>query len=150
MVEIHLCEDHAKEKGVFLNQTFSADDLFSNFSEALNGPSIAEEISKLVCPTCGMTYADFSKSGRLGCSECYQSFRSALLPLIKRVQRSATHKGKRPVSSVKKVRRPTVLQKLQKKMEQCIADENFEEAAKIRDEIKELQKRKKSTKKNGS
>ncbi len=150
MVEIHLCEDHAKEKGVAFNQPFSTADLFSQFSEILNEPGLIQESSQMVCSMCKMTYTEFSKTGRLGCPQCYESFKRALLPLIKRVQRSVVHSGKRPMLGREKKKPQAELEKLEKQLEQCVETENFERAAQIRDEIKKLEKKRKSSKKNGS
>jgi protein arginine kinase activator len=150
VVEMHLCETCAKEKGTDFTQPFSAADLFQNFSYVLNEPGFIQKSSQIVCSNCGMTYADFSKSGRLGCGECYENFKKALLPLIKRVQRSVVHKGKRPVPGNEKGKAQLQVQRLQKQLENCIETENFEQAAKIRDEIKKLESRKKPLKKDGS
>lgn len=150
IIEMHLCETCAKEKGTDFTQPFSAADLFQTFSNVLNEPGLVQQSSQMVCSACGMTYADFSKSGRLGCEKCYESFKKVLLPLIKRVQRSVLHQGKRPAAGAERGKAQLQIQRLQKQLEQCIETENFEQAAKIRDEIKKLESKKRSSKKNGS
>lgn len=142
IMEIHLCEEHAKEKGGFFNQPFSAADFFSAFSDVLNEPTFIREGAQMVCPECQMTYADFAKSGRLGCAKCYDSFKEALLPLIKRVQRATGHQGKRPFPVSEKGKKQLKIQGLQRELELCINAEDFERAAKLRDEIKKLEKKK--------
>jgi protein arginine kinase activator len=147
VVEMHLCEACAKEKGTDLSQPFSAADFFSSFSDVLNEPGFAESARQMVCPVCGMSYADFSKSGRLGCEKCYEHFKKTLLPLIKRVQRSVVHQGKRPLPSDAKGRTQLQIQRLQKQLEHCIETEDFEQAAQIRDEIKQIESKKKTLEK---
>ena len=106
------------------------------------------------CPECGMTYEEFGKSGRLGCAYCYDSFTKLLTPLIKRVQRSLQHVGKRPqnVSAAPAAAAATPAQPdlkiLQDRLKKSIQSEAFEEAAKIRDEIRQMEEKQKKPKKN--
>jgi len=143
LTEIHLCEEHAKEKGTDFPNPFSSTDLFSSFFEVLNDPSVASKGTHTVCPSCGTSYLDFSKLGRLGCADCYESFKNGLIPLIKRVQRSLIHQGKRPGQTAAKGRGQTVLQKLQKQLQTAIETEDYETAARLRDEIKKTVLKKK-------
>ena len=78
--------------------------------------------------------------GRLGCSECYETFKSQLAPLLKRIHGADRHVGKVPITIGKTVRDTRTLQEFKIKMEKAIQDEQFEEAAKLRDQIKELEK----------
>jgi len=140
MVELHLCEEHAKAKGADITQPFSSADFFSSLTDILSPLDALQKTSDLACANCGMTYADFSKSGRLGCEKCYESFTKLLLPLIKRVQRSTTHLGKRPpLPGDEKGKNRALLYKLQKQLAQAVEKESYEEAARLRDEIKQLE-----------
>jgi protein arginine kinase activator len=140
MMELHLCEEHAKVKGMDLTQPFSSADIFSGLTDILSPFTEAQRPTELVCSNCGMNYSDFSKGGRLGCEKCYESFRKVLLPLIKRVQRSLTHLGKRPpIPGDEKGKVRARLYKLQKQLAQAVENESYEEAARLRDEIKKLE-----------
>ena len=86
-----------------------------------------------------MSYGDFVKSGRLGCEKCYDAFKKILMPLIKRVQRNVLHLGKRPLPGDEKGKVRAQLYQLQRRLAQAVENENFEDAARLRDEIKQLE-----------
>ena len=147
MVELHLCEEHAAEKGAESGQTFSVSDFLSGFADFFSDTQMMKETAQKTCPTCGMSFEDFSKSGRLGCGNCYESFKASLLPLIKKVQRSTQHVGKTPLLTDKSGKIRVKIQQLQNQLRQAVEREDYEEAAKIRDEIK---KRENPSKEKGS
>ncbi len=135
--KVDLCEECAKQKGVNDPAGFSLADLLlglgasQEIEQAAGGPD-------LKCPKCGFTQADFKKSGRLGCADCYSTFAEGLEGLLKTM-----HKGTRHVGKV-----PQVLQQsrdlaerrkvLQKKLNKAVEDENFEQAALLRDELRQI------------
>jgi protein arginine kinase activator len=136
MQKVDLCEECASHKGVNDPAGFSLADL-------LLGLGASQEIDQttgadLKCPKCGFTQADFKKAGRLGCADCYATFAEGLEGLLKTM-----HKGTKHVGKV-----PTVLQQgrdlserfkvLQKKLSKAVEDENFEQAALLRDEIRQV------------
>jgi protein arginine kinase activator len=88
------------------------------------------------CANCGFTQADFKKAGRFGCSECYSTFAEGLEPLLKTMHKGTRHIGKTPHAFQKSRDLAEKLKSLQKKLEKAVADEDFEEAAQVRDEIK--------------
>src|SRR5258705_2924303 len=103
--EYHVCEKCAEEKGyhVPLAKTkFSVGDLLAGMVEQ---PGSAEEsrVGRVQCPKCGLVYSNFKETGRLGCSECYPTFRSQLRPLLRRVHGSTKHVGKTPVRDAARV-----------------------------------------------
>ncbi|MBI3999887.1 MAG: UvrB/UvrC motif-containing protein [Candidatus Omnitrophica bacterium] len=107
-----------------------------------------ERMSKLACKDCGMTYEEFGRTGRLGCANCYQVFEKLLIPLIKRVQRDVRHVGKVPSKASTEVKKTLELRELQDRLRKSIQSETFEEAAKIRDQIQQLEEKlKKGSKK---
>ena len=91
------------------------------------------------CPHCGMAFSEFEKSGMLGCAECYQAFRAQLTPLITKVQGRAQHAGRRPRLSAEEQERQQKIEALRTQMEAAVAVENFEEAARLRDEIRAME-----------
>jgi protein arginine kinase activator len=96
---------------------------------------------ELKCPSCGFTQADFKKSGRLGCSECYNTFSEPLASLLKSMHKGTRHTGKVPHVLQKTRDLSDKLKTLQKKLDKAIASENFEDAAGLRDEIKVLKEK---------
>lgn len=133
MKEVHLCEEHAKAQGVDLNSPISITDILMG----LSGPqkNIAGELS-LACPRCGMARDEFRKTGRLGCPDCYKTFMAELAVAIKAMHHSAQHLGKIPSREGVQTRVKSKIARLQKDLEAAIAREDFEAAAKLRDQIK--------------
>jgi protein arginine kinase activator len=89
------------------------------------------------CPRCGFTQADFKKAGRLGCPDCYKTFSDALEGLLKTMHKGTRHVGKVPESLRQSRDLADRLKTLQKKLAKAIEAEDFEEAAILRDEIKQ-------------
>lgn len=134
--KVDLCEACSKEKGANDPSSFALADL-------LLGLGASQEIQPaggedLKCPNCGFTQADFKKSGRLGCSECYQTFSEGLESLLKTMHRGTRHTGKAPQSLVQTRALADKLKSLNKSLEKAVAEEDFERAAKLRDEIRVL------------
>ncbi|HNV85588.1 MAG TPA: UvrB/UvrC motif-containing protein [Candidatus Omnitrophota bacterium] len=138
ILELHLCENCANEKDGGLKMQFSFNDLLTGLSDFSSlKTSEKKEIAK--CSSCGLTYEEFSKTGRLGCADCYQSFGKILFPLIKRVQKGTQHVGKRPAAVQTSLGLQTDLRTLRDKLRKSILAEEFEEAARIRDQIKQVE-----------
>lgn len=140
MQKVDLCEECAKNKGVNDQTGFSLADLLLGLGasqELEQSPGGAD--SK--CPKCGFTHADFKKSGRLGCSECYITFAEGLSGLLKTMHKGTRHVGKAPENLRTRRDLTTQLQSLQKKLNKAIETEDFEQAAQLRDEIKQLNSR---------
>ncbi|MBU1091210.1 MAG: UvrB/UvrC motif-containing protein [Candidatus Omnitrophica bacterium] len=144
MNELHLCEECARQKSAQMEQKFGLSDLLAGM---VDFDKVAKEAESIVpkCPNCGLTYTDFKKIGRLGCGECYGAFKKYLAPLLKRIHGSSQHIGKAPAVKATgrafKKKQPD-LQELRNKLQKAIETEAFEEAAKIRDQIKELERKK--------
>jgi protein arginine kinase activator len=136
MQKVDLCEECAKHKGVNDPAGFSLADL-------LLGLGASQEIEQsaggveLKCPKCGFTQADFKKAGRLGCSECYVTFADGLEGLLKTMHKGTRHVGKVPQAFQQNRDISDRLKTLQKKLAKAVEDENFEQAALLRDEIKQ-------------
>lgn len=150
MTELHLCEVCANQKGTQVESHFGLADLLSGLAD-FNKPAEAEAggepaVAKS-CPTCGMTYEDFRKVGRLGCADCYGAFKRSLGSLLKRIHGSPIHLGKAPARLVKPAKSKTELQELKRKLEQAIDGEAFEEAARLRDAIRRFEQEARQQKK---
>lgn len=140
MSELHLCERCAREKSAQMEQHFGLSDLLAGLAD-FSSPLEAQAAAKSKCPNCGLTYDDFKKIGRLGCSECYSAFKEFLIPLLKRIHGSTQHLGKAPLKTAKVPRAISQLEDLKAKLQKTIQNEEFEEAAKLRDKIRELEKK---------
>lgn len=90
------------------------------------------------CGTCGYSEREFEKTGRLGCAQCYETFGKYLHPLLRRMHRGDKHVGKTPGSEAREVVQRNRLRYLEGEMESAIRRERFEEAAQMRDQIREL------------
>jgi protein arginine kinase activator len=136
MQKVNLCEACSKEKGVEDPKNFALADL-------LLGIGAAEEIEKggpsQKCPVCGFSQADFKKTGRLGCSECYVTFAEGLMSLLKAMHKGTEHVGKLPHRAQRSIALSHRMRALAENLQKAVADENYETAASLRDQIKQLE-----------
>ena len=133
--KVDLCEECAKQKGVNDPAGFSLADLLLGLGAAqeldqAGGPAVK-------CPKCGFTQADFKKAGRLGCAMCYTAFAEGLEGLLKTMHKGVRHTGKVPLALRRNRDLSERIKTLQRKLEKAIAEEDFELAATLRDEIKQ-------------
>ena len=138
--ELHLCEECARRKSVQMEQQFGLADLLAGLAE-FGQPKETAEAAGLKCPNCGLSYQDFKRIGHLGCGECYSSFRKYLLPLLKKIHGSTQHLGKSPYRVVPRAGKKVGLAELRARITKAIEKEEFEEAARLRDKIRELEKK---------
>jgi len=141
ITELHLCEECAQKKGAQMESHFGLSDLLAGLADLGTQFNKTKTDIKLKCPKCGLTYEDFKKVGRLGCGECYTAFKEALVPLLKRIHGSTQHCGKSPKKIARIVKAKNELEVLKEKLQKSIQKEDFEEAAKLRDKIRELEKK---------
>ncbi len=140
MTELHLCETCANQKGAQVESHFGLADLLAGLADFSKGQDVEPESSSKSCANCGMSYDDFRKVGRLGCSECYGTFRRSLSGLLKRIHGSTHHMGKTPSRLVKPSRAKSELAELKRRLERSIEIEEFEQAARLRDQIREIER----------
>lgn len=91
------------------------------------------------CPCCGSTWADITDMGTAGCAECYQVFRKQLTEIIDKVHEKTTYKGRIPIVASPKMQREMRIEQARAQLAEAIAQENFEQAAVLRDYIRELE-----------
>ena len=133
MQKVDLCEECAKNKGVNDPTGFSLADLLLGLGASQELEQGATEVK---CPHCGFTQADFKKAGRLGCAECYVTFKDGLEGLLKTMHKGTRHVGKVPQTFQQTRDLAEKLKGLQRKLDKAVAEENYEQAALVRDEIK--------------
>ncbi len=136
MQKVNLCEGCSKEKGVTDPTGFALADL-------LLGIGASQEMEKtssgVRCPACGFSQADFKKTGRLGCSNCYEVFAEGLEPMLKNMHKGTEHKGKVPPRLLKIKQREEDMKKLQRDLRKAVTEERYEAAADLRDKIKQFE-----------
>lgn len=139
--ERHLCEDCAEKEGVIIKQKHhTTNEILQQFIKQKVGAAIGIELESVSCPHCGTTLKDFQNNGQLGCPHDYTVFREALLPLIERAHEGATHHvGKVPPTVEPVVRKQTGLVRLRRELQEAVEQENYERAARVRDEIRALE-----------
>ena len=149
MNELHLCEECAQQKSSAMEQQFGLSDLLAGMVDFEKSSTSNKEEETIIakCPSCGLTYTDFKKIGRLGCGECYNVFRKHLAPLLKRIHGSNQHIGKSPLkakTTTKVYKKKADVEELKSQLQQAIQKEAFEEAARLRDQIKKISEEQKS------
>ncbi len=97
-----------------------------------------ETIPEIVCNNCGMTYRQFKEKGRLGCPECYAAFRHELEPMLQQIHGRLYHAGRQVLTSERAQRQRSRQEELTRQMNQAVAMEDFETAARLRDMLKEI------------
>lgn len=99
-----------------------------------------ERSGRLSCPECGMTLDTFREKGELGCPDCYEAFREQLRPLFEKTQEGTAHRGKNPADKEKPQDsgEPPELKALKEKLNALVTEEKYEEAARVRDQIRDL------------
>ncbi|MBP3038115.1 UvrB/UvrC motif-containing protein [Bacillaceae bacterium Marseille-Q3522] len=149
--EIHLCEKCANENSelFILNSSsgFSIHNLLAGLLNADIGFSEAKKSTfpreaMLRCDHCSMTYQQFVKLSRFGCSHCYESFREQLIPILRRLHSgNSLHHGKIPQRTGGNIHTRKKLEDRKKELKDLVTKEEFEKAASVRDEIRALEKK---------
>ena len=148
--EVHLCEECSRQKGISYKANISVQELFSHLSTQKTGkqtpdasPAEGEELQAdlqaMTCPACGISFGEFRSTGRLGCPEDYRHFKQGLTQLLEKIHGAAQHVGKAPGE----VREPPAgsdkIKKLRQELDQAIQQEEYEQAAQLRDSIQNLE-----------
>jgi len=138
---LHMCAQCAREKGVSNPASgVPIEQIVAGSEEAAPIPDEEKAAHQdVVCSGCGMSYQTFRDEGKLGCGQCYESFEELLLPLLERIQRDTRHVGKVPKRSAASLKIESDIQTLRDDLSHAIAREDFEQAARLRDEIRDLE-----------
>lgn len=155
--EQHLCDECALEYTSFQSGTVSSSKevtlgsllstILGNYYNPESG-NTKKEIKELRCKECGNSYSEFTKKGRFGCSECYNSFQSLLSKSLSNLHGANVHVGKKPIGFVSKTQKLvdelSELDKLAIRLQDAIEKEEFEEAVKLRDKIRFIKEEEKN------
>jgi protein arginine kinase activator len=131
--EVHLCEDCAK-KYLYEPQAKAGKPGGDSHPET-EDPEQADK----QCETCGIKFVEFRNLGRLGCPHDYDAFKDELLPLLENVHNDTRHAGKSPRRLPRAKGTQVELAQLRRKLQQLVTEEKYEDAARVRDRIKELE-----------
>ncbi|TYQ16636.1 UNVERIFIED_CONTAM: protein arginine kinase activator [Acetivibrio alkalicellulosi] len=138
-IVIYLCDQCAKDEGKFsIGSPLSINDFFSGIMGVPYMASVHQQ-SDLVCNTCNTSYEEFKKTGKIGCADCYKVYGEKLLPLLKRLHGNVQYNGKIPEKIYSQVKVSREISKLKEQLELCIKNEQYEKAATIRDQIKNME-----------
>jgi protein arginine kinase activator len=134
--ELHLCEECAQK---YLYEP----------SQKQPGPKEATAISSdeseepavlnRECEVCGIKFVDFRNTGRLGCPHDYEEFREELTPLLENIHGETRHCGKTPRRLPQSKQTQSELIQLRKQLLHAVNKEAYEEAARLRDRIRQLE-----------
>ena len=150
MTEFHLCQECSFNM-VNMEMPIPLENIFKGILESVQsmggiqatiGQSPRPAVRKAPgpCTVCGLSYEQFKSTGKLGCEACYQAFPKEIVALFKNVQGgSSHHEGKFPKRFGSQMRHQREVDKLRTALKLAIDDENFEEAASIRDQIRSLE-----------
>ncbi len=153
--EEYLCEECAMSSNSFQDAIPNLGGLLSSILGNYFGEQIEleeKETKEISCSTCGMTSSEFMKIKKVGCMNCYKVFGETLEKSIKKIQGTTKHKGKRPKTVVAELEKTlesiSKVERLEILLQQAIEKEEFEEAARLRDEIRALRKETKEEQKD--
>ena len=144
--EQHLCAMCCQKQKQALTMAGMSTLLLSLLKGATNAP--AETVHRR-CDNCGQTYEAFQKTGMLGCPKCYDVFREQLTALLGRIHGKTAHVGRVPAKAADHVSMLRRLETLRRDMDKAVALEDFELAAKLRDEIRAMQPAREEAPSNG-
>ena len=142
---LNLCKDCAEKRGFhspFEHMPFPLAELVTGMVGSTRSSSSTKGSKRtpksLRCPACGMSFEDFGKSGRLGCGKCYLTFRNEMTELLRKVHGSPKHRGKGSMEPGELMQPVKEERRLRDELKRAIDDEDFEKAASIRDQIRDL------------
>ncbi len=135
--ELRLCDECAAKLGYDQLSILAGGLLGSLFGTELteNHPGPAGR-----CPGCGVSFEEIARTGRVGCAKCYERFADRLTPTIEQIHGRASYAGERPRKKAPAEKPADPRQALQKKLDEAVKAQEFEEAARLRDEIRKLER----------
>lgn len=140
-MEMYLCEVCASEKNLGFSIPMDVSNFFHGFTgiPAEFAYTKGERQQDDVCKGCGMSYDEFRKTGKMGCSKCYDVYGRRMGPLLKRIHGSVAHTGKAPKKIAHTAQLSSELGKLKRELEAAVQREDYEKAAVLRDKIRDIE-----------
>ena len=117
------------------------EDCYRNLDNVLEQMAANGDFVDTPCPDCKTSFSTIRATGKFGCPTCYTHFKDKAASVISNIHGGAVHVGKRPAKPAKAEENPAVqqLDNLRTQLQRCIANQEFEQAALIRDKIRELE-----------
>ncbi len=147
--EHHLCSECAAEMGytnVFDSFSHSFADDFNSLFGSFFENALPARTQATRCETCGASYNDITRTGMMGCADCYKVFADQIMPTIRRIHGNTTHCGKnspaskaQPAEKAPAQNTKSELDVLKEKLDSAIKNQEFEQAAELRDKIREME-----------
>ena len=153
ITEMHLCRECAKNEGLmqdngsattgFMSPGGIFEDYFGKapfsalFGNNLPGKTLS--VKQRVCPGCGLSESELRSGGKLGCEQCYSTFEDIVELMLKKMHLSSEYKGKTPEGTPEGMSLAGKIEKLRSDMQAAVEKQEYEEAAKIRDAIRQLE-----------
>jgi protein arginine kinase activator len=137
---LHLCQRCAADRGIETTVSTPLKNMIADYLPAVQAQAVAAQVDSIRCAFCSMSLADFRESGRLGCASCYSTFDQSLRALLRRVHGNAKHAG-RPYDAPPPdlLHAVTALGELRERLRRAISQEEFEQAAQLRDQIRGME-----------
>ncbi len=140
VTERNLCGYCAAKEGYSKLSSGGLADMLASMLGDISGMALSDNAVR--CPVCGASFSDIAETGKVGCADCYKTFYSELLPYLKRVHGSVKHAGKIPNSAPLAVKpKEETADTLRMELNRLVSEEKFEEAAVVRDKIKQLEEK---------
>ncbi len=141
--ELWLCHECAARHSPYQKKmgTMSLDALLAGILSQSKEEAAARPGSPatdLSCPSCGMPYDSYRSTLLLGCSECYEAFEKMLVPDLRKFHGATVHRGRVPESTPETFEAQRDPSELKRRLQEAVDSENFELAAKLRDELKRV------------
>lgn len=137
-IEVHLCDVCAKEHEYRMYNSNPSFQQFLSGLMKLSGVEQQNERQTNVCPNCQLTLEEFKKNSKLGCGHCYKAFAPYIKYVFKSVHGGYIHNGKRPLRISKSDILKENIEELESKLRLALMQEDYIDAAKIRDELLKL------------
>jgi len=134
--EVHLCEECAKK---YLYEPQQKKQAKAGSMGAATAEVEEDSPTAAKCPACGITFLEFRNHGRFGCAHDYDAFKPELLSLLESVHGETRHTGKTPRRAPRAKTAQTELTQLRQRLQILVNEEKYEEAARVRDRIRELE-----------
>lgn len=145
-ISLALCKECASARGFHSpleNNPFPLAELLTNFAKDISAENKLAPYTDLVCPTCKLTFDEFTRLGRFGCGDCYRTFRPRLEGIMRKIHGASLHRGTAPPAAVESEPGEQTIpvkeeERLEIELRKAIDAEDFERAAELRDKLKSI------------
>lgn len=137
--ELHICEDCARDKGLIREEDAELP-VTNLLAGLLDGPDEEPGAAKPTpaCSRCGTKLADFRKTGRVGCAQCFQAFESDLRAILSQMAARPRHTGRLPAAAADPAAARADKEELRGELRTAVESEDYEKAALLRDRLREI------------